>query len=204
MSLSSPLIAKRGDPVLLDQRRRHVVLRGERVRGAEDDVGAARLQRAGEVRRLGRDVEAGRDAEPGKRLLALEPLADRREHGHLPVGPLDPPHAFGGERQILHVVSLRLPPSFLSSFGVDRRVQAASWAVSSRSCFALLPLDPGGCVWCRRSGRSSPPATSRPAARRSGSRRSRSGEGELAELDAETPACRSVSVREAGSARGSP
>jgi hypothetical protein len=27
----------------------------------------------------------------GERLLALEPLPDRREHRHLPVGPLDPP-----------------------------------------------------------------------------------------------------------------
>jgi hypothetical protein len=43
---------------------------------------------------------------PGQRLLALEALADRGQDGHLPVGPGDPPHALGGERQILHVVSL--------------------------------------------------------------------------------------------------
>ena len=61
---------ERGDSVLLDQRCRHVVLRRERVRRAEDDVGAARLQRPSQVRRLGGDVQARRDAETGERLLA--------------------------------------------------------------------------------------------------------------------------------------
>ena len=94
------------DAVLLDQRGRDVVLGRERVRRAEHDVGAAGGQRAGEVRRLGRHVQACGDAVPGERLLALEALADRREHRHLPVCPRDPPHALGGERQILHVVAL--------------------------------------------------------------------------------------------------
>ena len=94
------------DAVLLDERRGDVVLGRERVGRAEHDVRAARRQRAGEVRRLGRHVQARGDAVPCERLLALEALADRREHRHLPVGPRDPPHALGGERQILHVVSL--------------------------------------------------------------------------------------------------
>ena len=96
-----------GDVVLVDERRRDVVLRRERIRRAEDDVGAARLQRPHEVRRLGRDVEAGGDAIAGERLLALEALADRREHRHLPVGPLDPPLALRREGEIFHVVALR-------------------------------------------------------------------------------------------------
>ena len=33
-------------------------------------------------------MEARRDAIAGQRLLTLEPLPDRREHRHLPVGPL--------------------------------------------------------------------------------------------------------------------
>ena len=66
------------DVVLLDERGGDVVLRGERVRRAEDDVGAAGLQRARQVRRLGRHVQAGRDAVAVERLLALEALADRR------------------------------------------------------------------------------------------------------------------------------
>ncbi len=84
-----------GDAVLLDERRRGVVLRRERVRGAEHDVGAAGLERAHQVRRLGRDVQAGGDAVPGERLLGGEALADRRQHRHLPVGPHDPAHALG-------------------------------------------------------------------------------------------------------------
>ena len=79
MSLSSPLIAKTEMPYSLDERRGGVVLGRERVRGAEDHVGAAGLQRAHQVRRLGRDVQAGGDAVPGERLLGREALADRSE-----------------------------------------------------------------------------------------------------------------------------
>ena len=64
------------------------------------------FERAREVGGLGRDVQAGGDAVAGERLLALEALADRREHRHLPVGPLDPADALGGEGEILHVVAL--------------------------------------------------------------------------------------------------
>ena len=127
------------DAVLLDERGRDVVLRRERVGRAEDDVRAARLQRAGEVRRLGRHVQARGDAVPGERLLALEALADRREHRHLPVGPRDPAHAFGGERQILHVVSqCRCHRSSLRCRRGSGRVGREQALV-----LALLPLDPG-------------------------------------------------------------
>jgi hypothetical protein len=86
-----------GDVELLDERGRDVVLRRERVRGAEDDVGTARFEGAHQVRGLARDVQAGRDAVAGQRLLVLEALADRGEHGHLPVGPGDPARPFGCE-----------------------------------------------------------------------------------------------------------
>ena len=95
-----------GDAVLVDERRGDVVLGRQRVGRAEHDVRAAGLERAHQVRRLGRHVQARRDAVAGERLLGLEPLADRGQHRHLPVGPLDPPHAFGGERQVFDVVSL--------------------------------------------------------------------------------------------------
>ena len=68
---------ERRDPVCVDERRGDVVLGRERVRGAEHDLGAARLERPHEVRGLGRDMEAGGDAVAGERLLALEALADR-------------------------------------------------------------------------------------------------------------------------------
>jgi len=93
------------DAVLLHERGCDVVLRRERVGRAQDDVGAARLERAGKVRRLGRHMQARGDAVAGERLLALEALADRREHRHLPVSPVDPAHALGRERQVFHVVS---------------------------------------------------------------------------------------------------
>ena len=94
-----------GNAVLGDERCGHVVLRGERVRRAEHDVGASRLQRAGEVRGLRRDVEAGRDADAVQRPLLLETLADRGENRHVPVGPLDADDARGSEAEILDVVA---------------------------------------------------------------------------------------------------
>ena len=102
------------DVVLVHERRGDVVLCRERVRRAQHDVGAAGLQRPHEVRGLGRHVQAGRDAVAGERLLALEALADRGEHRHLPVGPLDPALALAREGEILHVVPFRRSHLFLS------------------------------------------------------------------------------------------
>ncbi len=90
--------------VAVDQRRRGVVLGRERVRRAEGDVGAARHQRADEVRRLRRDVQAAGHADALERLLALEALADLSEHGHLAIGPLDPLLAGVGEGDVGDVV----------------------------------------------------------------------------------------------------
>ena len=123
-------MAKTDDVVLLDERRRHVVLGRQRVRGAEHDVRAAGLERPRQVGGLGRDVQAGRDAVAGQRLLALEALADRGEHRHLPVGPRDPADALGGEGQVLDVVALVWWPSAL--FSLESSVRHAA---SSRSCF---------------------------------------------------------------------
>ena len=49
-------------------------------------------------------MEAGADAQPVERSLALEPLADEPEDGHLALGPLDPPDALGGQAEVGHVV----------------------------------------------------------------------------------------------------
>ncbi len=92
------------DPVLGDERRRDVVLGRERVRGAEDDLGAAGLERPHEVGGLGRDVEAGADPQAGERPLALEALADEAQDRHLALGPLDPADALGGEAEVGDVV----------------------------------------------------------------------------------------------------
>ena len=117
------------DVVLVDERSRDVVLRRERVGRAEHDVRAARLERAGEVCGLRRHVQAGRDAVAGERLLVLEALADRSEHGHLPVGPLDSPDALGRKCKIFYVVPFRRSHSVLSV--VRRRAGARACAAPS-------------------------------------------------------------------------
>ena len=112
------------------------------------------LQRPHEVRGLGRDVQARRDAVAAQRLLALEALADRGEHRHLPVGPLDPPLAF---RRRARGLSRRTVSSLpFDPFGLGGEEPLV---------LALFPLDPGEVVGARE------PAVDRP--RSSGSRRSR-------------------------------
>jgi hypothetical protein len=135
-----------GHVVLLDERRGDVVLGGERVRRAQDDVGAAGLERAHQVGGLGGDVQARRDAVAGERLLPLEALPDRGQHRHLPIGPFDAAHALCGERQVLDVESFRGCHRFPS---VVRRRGAA------RACAA--PIRPRrGRRW-RRGSRPRPP-----------------------------------------------
>ena len=41
---------------------------------------------------------------PGERPLALEPLADQAQDGHLPLRPLDAADALGGEAEVGDVV----------------------------------------------------------------------------------------------------
>ena len=96
-----------GDAVVGDERGGHLVLRRERVRGAEHEIGSARRQRAGEVRRLARDVQAGGQAHALQGLLLREALADLPEDRHARVGPLDPGLAPGGECEVLDVVPRR-------------------------------------------------------------------------------------------------
>ena len=93
-----------GDAVLRHERRRDVVLGRQRVARREHDLRAAGLERAHEVGRLGRDVQAGADAQAVERPLALEPLADEAQDGHLALGPLDAADALGGEAEVGDVV----------------------------------------------------------------------------------------------------
>ena len=93
--------------VAVDQRGGDVVLGGERVRRAERDVGAAGDQRADQIRGLGRDVQAQPELDAVERPLRFEALADRGQHGHVAVGPLDPRLTGVGQRQVGNVVVLR-------------------------------------------------------------------------------------------------
>ncbi len=92
-----------GDPVLGDQRGRDLVLGRERVRRAQEDVGAPRLQGAGQVGGLGGHVQARRDAQARERALGREALADRSEDRHLPICPLHPHDAVGREAQVVDI-----------------------------------------------------------------------------------------------------
>ena len=96
-----------GRVVLLHERRRDVVLRGQRVRGAQHDVRPARNERAHEVRGLRGDMQARGHAVPCQGLLPLEALADGGEHRHLAVGPGDAADAVRRLPEVTHVESSR-------------------------------------------------------------------------------------------------
>src|ERR1035437_5379529 len=92
------------DAVLGNQRRSGVVLSRERVGGAQDHVRPAGLEGPDEVCRLSGDMQASGDAPAGQRLLALEPLSDQSQNGHLALGPLDAALALAGKAKIRDVM----------------------------------------------------------------------------------------------------
>src|SRR5690606_2234151 len=81
-----------------------VILGRERVGRAEDDIGAAGLERDREIGGLGRDVEAGGETMAGKRLLTGEALTDLPEYGHLALRPFGAEAPLVGEGEIANVV----------------------------------------------------------------------------------------------------
>ena len=96
------------DVVVLGERRRNVVLGGQRVAGAQNDVGAASLERSHQVGRFGRNVQACRHLLPGQRFFLAEPLADLRQNRHVPIRPLDSPFPLVSQTKVLHVEFHRL------------------------------------------------------------------------------------------------
>ena len=89
--------------------RGHVVLRRQRIRGTECDVGAASLERDHQVGRLGRHVQAGTHPYPGQRPLGGEPLADLPQDRHRTLGPFRPRTARVRESERLHIVVRGVP-----------------------------------------------------------------------------------------------
>ncbi len=89
--------------VIAHQAGGNIILRGERVRGAQHHVGAAIAQADRQVRGLGGDVQASRDAHALQRLVLDEFLADDLQDLHRLVGPLDAFFAEIGELEILNV-----------------------------------------------------------------------------------------------------
>ncbi len=93
------------DVVVLDERRRDVVLGRERVGRAQRGARAAGDQSLHQVGGLGGDVQACGHPHALERALGGEALAHLPEHGHLIRRPRDPRRALGGEAGIGNVIS---------------------------------------------------------------------------------------------------
>ena len=97
-------------------RRGGVILGREDVARHPAHVGAEVGERLDEHRRLNRHVQAAHDARAGERILALVPLAERHQSGHLLLGQAHLLAAELGEREVLHLERLAAwPPSTAAS-----------------------------------------------------------------------------------------
>ena len=108
MALSSPLIAYVGNRVILHQRRGNFILRRERIRRAQNQIGSAVAQRDGQVRGFAGHVEARGQAHALERLFLDEPLANQLQHGHLLIRPFDLSLALLRQPQIFYVACYTL------------------------------------------------------------------------------------------------
>ena len=102
---------------------------------------AARHQRPDEVRGLGRHVQAGGDPDAVERALGGEALADRAQHRHLPVGPLDAGGAGGGEGGVGDVAGHQ--PGSLAR-GPAGRAAASRYRFTRHECSIELGDDSDG------------------------------------------------------------
>ena len=93
--------------VVGDQGRGHIVLRGERVRGAQRHFRATRLQHAHQVGGFGCHMQTGRHAQAAQRLFLAEAGFDQIEDWHFLARPLHPITAPLGQLQVFDVVILR-------------------------------------------------------------------------------------------------
>ncbi len=92
-----------GDAVIAHQRGGDIVLRGQRIRSAQHDVGAAVAQGDHQVRGFGGHVQARGHADPGQRLGLDELFADGLQHRHGLGGPLGAALSQIGQRKIFYV-----------------------------------------------------------------------------------------------------
>ena len=97
------LDGKDGNVVIAHQAGGDVVLRGERIGGAQHHIGASIAQTNREVRSLGGHVQASGNPNALQRLVLDEFLADDLQNFHRLVGPVNPLLAQIGQVQILHV-----------------------------------------------------------------------------------------------------
>ena len=78
-----------GDAVIAHQRSSHVVLRGQRIGGANHHLGPTVAQGNSEVGGLGGHVQAGGNTNALEWLVLDELLADALQHRHRLVGPFN-------------------------------------------------------------------------------------------------------------------
>jgi hypothetical protein len=91
-----------------------VILRRQRIAARPRDLGAGGLERTDENRRLLGDVQAAGDALALERLRILVLLAQRHQHRHTRLRPLDAQLAFVGQLEVRH---LEVRHRDISSFG---------------------------------------------------------------------------------------
>ena len=82
------------------ERRRHVVLRGERVAAGHVHLGPARGEHAAQAGGLGLEVDGQGDFEPAERLFLTELRLDAGEQRHIAPRPFDLVLAGGGEGSV--------------------------------------------------------------------------------------------------------
>ncbi len=145
MSLSSPFNGEGRNAVILHQTGGDFILRRERIRGAQHDVGAPVTQRDCQVRGFAGDVQARGDAQSLERLLLDEALANRLQNGHLLVGPLDFALAALGESHILHIARKGMRGCHGNASKLNRRfylklIQCLSAVLDHLSIGCLLAL----------------------------------------------------------------
>src|SRR3990170_1679864 len=98
-----PPDGKHRDPII-HQRGSNVVLSGQGVGGAQDDVGPAVAQCQHQVGGLGGDMQAGGHPPTGQRLLHPESRSNHSQHGHATPRPGHPSGTLFGQPRIGDVV----------------------------------------------------------------------------------------------------
>ena len=90
--------------VVHDQRRSHVVLGRQRVRGNQHDLGTARGQRPHQGGGFGGYMQTDRDAQSFERSFLAESLADAQQYRHVAFVPIDFVSAGICQRQVSNLV----------------------------------------------------------------------------------------------------
>ena len=134
-SILSPA-GKHWNAQVFDQGGGDIVLRAQRVAGAQGHLRPARLERPQEIGRFCRHMETGRNPDPPQGSLLAESRLDMGEHRHELPGPLDPFASLVGEAEICDVVFHSSSRRFVEFLGFVGLIG------SSDSMNPINPLNP--------------------------------------------------------------